>query len=451
LLSVLSPPAGFPIRFNVHLDVTVLVFVICIAVVTGILSGVAFAVHGSRADAAVVLREEAQSLAGGSGTRLRRALVAAEVAIATVVLIAATMSLRSIQRAERINPGFNADGVLLAGYDLRSVSYSTERGRLFHARVLERLRSVPGVQGVTVARSVPLGLDGFANSQVTVEGYSAGAAEDRHVRMNTVGPHYFTQMQIPLRRGRDFNERDSDSAPLVAIVNETMAKRYWKGDPVGSRFSVGDEVLQVIGVAADSKINNVSEEPRPFFYRPVLQQYRPDMVLHVRANDPALSAQVRDAVHELEPNLPVLRLYTLRTHMRASMFPQLMARTLLTALAFLSIILVLVGLCSVIAYAVSQRRRELAIRLAFGATHGQVVGLIVREGALVVAIGVTLGFAIAASLGRYASPLLLGMPPFDALAFGGASLTLIVLAMGSALLPALRARRVEPIVALRHQ
>ena len=123
-------------------------------------------------------------------------------------------------------------------------------------------------------------------------------------------------MQIPLRGGRDFTERDNESAPLVAIVNETMAKRYWKGDPVGSRFSVGDEVLQVIGVAADSKINNVSEEPRPFFYRPVLQQYRPDMVLHVRANDPALSAQVRDALHELEPNLPVLRLYTLRTHMR---------------------------------------------------------------------------------------------------------------------------------------
>jgi predicted permease len=452
LLSVLSPPAGFAIRFNVHLDVTVLVFVICVAVVTGILAGVAFAVHGSRADAAVVLREQAQSLAGGhSGTRLRRTLVAAEVAIATIVLIAATMSLKSIQRAERINPGFNADGVFLAGYDLRSVSYSTERGRLFHARLLERLRAMPGVQGVTVARSVPLGLDGFANTQVTVEGYAAAPAEDRHVRMNTVGPEYFRQMQIPLRGGRDFTDRDNESAPLVAIVNETMAARYWKGDPVGSRFSVGDEVLQVIGVAADSKIINVSEEPRPFYYRPVLQQYRPDMVLHVRASDPSLPTQVRDAVHELEPNLPVLRLYTLRTHMRTSMFPQLMARTLLTGLAFLSIILVLVGLCSVIAYAVSQRRRELAIRLAFGATHGQVVSLVIREGALVVGVGVTLGFAIAVALGRYASPLLLGMPAFDALAFGGASALLIVLAMGSALLPALRARRVEPIVALRHQ
>jgi ABC-type antimicrobial peptide transport system permease subunit len=175
------------------------------------------------------------------------------------------------------------------------------------------------------------------------------------------------------------------------------------------------------------------------------------MVLHLRATDPALSAQVRDAFHELDPNLPVLRLYTLRQHMRTSLFPQLMARTLLTGLAFLSIILVLVGLCSVIAYAVSQRRRELAIRLAFGATQRQVVGLVIREGALVVGIGVVLGVAIAASLGRYASPLLLGMPAFDALAFGAASATLIVLAMGSALLPALRARRVEPIVALRHQ
>jgi predicted permease len=452
LLSVLSPPAGFSIRFNVHLDTTVLVFVICVAVVTGILAGMAFAIHGSRADAAAVLREEAHSLAGGaSGARLRRALVALEVAIATIVLIAATMSLRSIQRAERSNPGFNPDGVFLAGYDLRSVSYSTERGLLFHTRLLERLRTVPGVQGVTLARSVPLGLDGFANSQVAVEGYTAAPAEDHHVRMNTVGPDYFKQMQIPLRRGRDFTERDNASAPLVAIVNETMAKRYWTGDPVGSRFSVGEEVLQVIGVAADSKINNVSEEPRPFFYRPVLQQYRPDMVLHVRAADPALSALVRDAVQEIEPNLPVLRLYTLRAHMRTSMFPQLMARTLLTALAFLSIILVLVGLCSVIAYAVSQRRRELAIRLAMGATERQVVCLVIREGAFVVAIGVTLGFAVAASLGRYASPLLLGMPAFDAVAFGGASLVLIVLAMGSALLPALRARRVEPIVALRHQ
>jgi predicted permease len=452
LLSVLSPPAGFSIRFNVGLDITVLVFVISVAVVTGILSGVAFAIHGSRPDAAVVLREEAQSLAGGSGgARLRRVLVAAEVAIATVVLIAATMSLRSIQRAERIDPGFNPDGVFLAGYDLRAASYSTERGRVFHSRVLERLRAVPGVQGVTLARSVPLGLDGFANQQVTVEGYAAAPAEDLHVRMNTVGPDYFKQMQIPLRGGRDFSERDNASAPLAAIVNETMAKRYWKGDPVGSRFSAGDEVLEVIGVAADSKIFNVSETPQPFFYRPVLQQHRPDMVLHLRATDPALSAQVRDAFHELDPNLPVLRLYTLRQHMRTSLFPQLMARTLLTGLAFLSIILVLVGLCSVIAYAVSQRRRELAIRLAFGATQRQVVGLVIREGALVVGIGVVLGVAIAASLGRYASPLLLGMPAFDALAFGAASATLIVLAMGSALLPALRARRVEPIVALRHQ
>lgn len=412
LLSVLSPPAGFSIRFNVGLDITVLVFVISVAVVTGILSGVAFAIHGSRADAAVVLREEAQSLAGGSGgARLRRVLVAAEVAIATVVLIAATMSLRSIQRAERIDPGFNPDGVFLAGYDLRAASYSTERGRVFHLRVLERLRAVPGVQGVTLARSVPLGLDGFANQQVTVEGYAAAPAEDLHVRMNTVGPEYFKQMRIPLRGGRDFSERDNESAPLAAIVNETMAKRYWKGDPVGSRFSAGDEVLEVIGVAADSKIFNVSETPQPFFYRPMLQQYRPDMVLHLRATDPALSAQVRDAFHELEPNLPVLRLYTLRQHMRTSLFPQLMARTLLTGLAFLSIILVLVGLCSVIAYAVSQRRRELAIRLAFGATQRQVVGLVVREGALVVGIGVVLGVAIASSLGRYASPLLLGMPP----------------------------------------
>ena len=452
LLSALSPPAGFSIRFNVQLDTTVLIFVICVAVVTGIFSGVAFAIHGSRADAAVVLREEAQSLAGGSnGARLRRVLVAAEVAIATVVLIAATMSLRSIQRAERINPGFNPDGVFLAGYDLRSASYSTERGLVFHQRMLERLRTVPGVQGVTLARSVPLGLDGFANNEVTVEGYAAAPAEDRHVRMNTVGPDYFKQMQIPLRRGRDFSERDNESAPLVAIVNETMAKRYWKGDPVGTRFSAGEEVLEVIGVAADSKIYNVSEAPQPFFYRPVLQQYRPDMVLHMRASDPALSAQVRDAFHELDPNLPVLRLYTLRAHMRTSLFPQLMARTLLTGLAFLSIILVLVGLCSVIAYAVSQRRRELAIRLAFGATQRQVVGLVIREGLLVVGIGVVLGVGVAASLGRYASPLLLGMPGFDALAFGGAAFTLIVLAMGSTLLPALRARRVEPIVALRHQ
>jgi predicted permease len=452
LLSVLSPPAGFSIRFNVHLDTTVLVFVICVAVVTGILSGVAFAIHGSRADAAVVLREEAQSLAGGvSGARLRRVFVAAEVAIATIVLIAATMSLRSIQRAEHINPGFNPDGVFLAGYDLRSANYSPERGRVFHQRVLERLRSVPGVQGVTLARSVPLGLDGFANSEVTVDGYNAAPSEDLHVRMNTVGPEYFRQMQIPLRGGRDFAERDNESAPLVAIVNETMAKRYWKGDPVGSRFSAGNDVLEVIGVAADSKIFNVSEVPPPHFYRPVLQQYRPDMVLHLRAADPALSAEVREAFHELDPNLPVLRLYTLRAHMRTSLFPQLMARTLLTGLAFLSIILVLVGLCSVIAYAVSQRRRELAIRLAFGATQRQVVGLIIREGALVVGIGVALGVAIAASLGRYASPLLLGMPAFDPLAFGGASLTLIVLAMGSALMPALGARRVEPIVALRHQ
>lgn len=453
LLSVLSPPAGFSIRFNVSLDTTVLVFVICVAVVTGILSGVAFAIHGSRGDAAVVLREEAQSLAGGAaGTRLlRRVLVAAEVAIATVVLIAASMSLRSIQRADRIDPGFNPDGVFLAGYDLRSASYSTERGRGFHLRVLERLRNLPGVQGVTLARSVPLGLDGFANTEVTVEGYAAAPAEDRHVRMNTVGPEYFRHMQIPLRGGRDFTERDNESVPLVAIVNETMAKRYWKGDPLGSRFSAGEDVLEVIGVAADSKIFNVSEEPRPFYYRPVLQQYRPDMVLHLRTADPALSAQIRDAFHELDPNLPVPRFYTLRTHMRTSLFPQLMARTLLTGLAFLSIILVIVGLCSVIAYAVSQRRRELAIRLAFGATQQQVVGLVIREGVLVVGIGVVVGVAIAASLGRYASPLLLGMPAFDALAFGGASVVLIVLAMGSALLPALGARRVEPIVALRHQ
>ncbi|CAN5787098.1 hypothetical protein BH24ACI5_BH24ACI5_16920 [soil metagenome] len=368
------------------------------------------------------------------------------------LLIAAGLFLRSLHNSQQVSPGFNPDGVLLASYDLSPNGYSEEAGIHFHRQALERVRALPGVTVASAARRVPLGFDGASTVAITVEGYVPQPNEQLNTPLNLVGPGYFATVQMPLLAGREFSEHDTKDGPAVAIVNETMARRYWnRTDVVGERFRVGASTLDIVGVVPTGKYQTLGERPRPYFYAPMAQRYPSQGVLHVRTNgDPAqLAPAVRDALASLDVNIPLYDVKTLRSHMLFATFTQRLAASMLGGFGILALTLAGIGLYSVMAYAVSQRTREVGIRMALGAQPSDVLRLIVRQGMTLLAIGLAVGLAMAFGAMPLMAPVLIGVDGRDPATFGAVSLLLALVALAASYIPARRAAAVDPMVALR--
>jgi predicted permease len=456
-LSGVNLPLPVPVA-EIAVDGRVLFFTAALAVATGLLFGAAPALQASRPDVLPVLKNEiVPSGAGrpglGGATSLRQGLVVAQIALSLVSLVAAGLFLRSLNDARRIDAGFETRSVLAMNFNLGREGYTPERGQVFYQQIAERAAALPGVQRTAIAQSAPFA--GGPLRSVMPEGSDSTTQDRILVQVNTVSPGYLETLGIPLRRGRDFANTDTAGAPLVVVVNETMAARFWPGeDALGKRFKFfGDaEFTTVIGVARDAKYNAIAEDPTPFIYQPLRQNYVPAAVLHVRAGTDAasLAAAVRGEVQRLDPTLSVFNIRTLDDQVAQSLAPLRVNVILLTIFGGLALLLASIGLYGVANYSVTQRTREIGVRMALGARPGSVVALVLGHGLLLVGAGLVVG--VVAALGLSSAipadlvPNVSTRDPWTFVVMSGLLALVALLASG---IPAWRATRIDPLIALR--
>ena len=450
------PPFLQPDAIDIHPDARVLLFTLVIALATGVLFGLAPAVQASRPDLVVELKEKTSAPTGArSPWSLRNMLVAAQIALSLIALIGAGLFLRSLQNAQRINPGFDVDRLATLSFDLGAQGYTEERGRQFQQRVLERAGSIPGVQSATLASTVPLFAGGFART-VFLEGQDASDRRaGRLVQITVASSHYLETLGIALVRGRTISDSDQPNTPSAVVINETMAKRFWPDqDAIGKRFKFfGQENFQqVVGIAKDSKYNFIGEDPTPYIYQATTQVYQPQLSLFVRAPNPqAVIGTVRGEVQQLDRNLPLTGVFTLNDIFDQSLWAPRMGASLLAVFAGLSLVLAVIGIYGVMAYSVSQRTRELGIRMALGASRADVVRLVVLQGLRLTITGVIVGLAVSFAVTRLVATLLFSVSPTDLLTFIAVPALLALAALGASYLPARRATRIDPMIALRYE
>jgi predicted permease len=453
-LPAFLPPYAAGGSFNARPDASVFAFTAALTVITTLLFGLAPSLQSSRLDLVTALKETTGMVdRGRRWVSLRHGLVVAQVALSMVALISAGLFVRSLREAYNANPGFDPHQVLLAAFDPFLSGYDESRGREFYRHLVERVRNLPGVQSSTLARRLPLTLGGIAFANVTIDGYAPAPEEDMRLNYETVGPHYFQTMRIPLVRGRDFDERDNERAQRVVVINETMAHRYWpKGGALGQRLKLTtNDWLAIVGIAKDVKNRSLSEAPQPFLYLPLFQDYRSNMILVTRtaiSPDQTVHA-MQSAVTAMDTGMPMFDVKTFEEHIGISLFLQRMAATLLSIFGLLALALAALGLYGVMTYAVSQRTRELGIRISIGAARGDVLKLILGQAVTLAAIGMAGGLLTALAVTRFAANLLYGIGPADPLTFTLIAVMLFAVAVVAGYLPARRATRIDPMIALR--
>jgi predicted permease len=456
LLWSFRPPFLQADAVDLHPDLRVLLFTIGVSIVTGIAFGLAPAVQASRPDLVVELKEKTGAPSGSNRMfSLRNMLVAAQIALSLIALIGAGLFLRSLQNAQRINPGFDAEHLAVLSFDLGAQGYTEERGRQFQQRVLERAAGVPGVQAATLASTVPLFQGGFART-VFLEGQDATDRRAGKLVQIAVGSaHYLETLGIPLLRGRALSDIDQPNTPTSVVINETMAKRFWPDqDAIGKRFKFFGQpnFNQVVGIAKDSKYNFIGEEPTPYIYQATTQIYQPQLSLFVKAPRPeAVLGTVRGEVQQLDRNLPLTGVFTLTEIFDQSLWAPRMGASLLAVFAGLSLVLAVIGIYGVMAYSVNQRRRELGIRMALGASRADVLRLVVRQGLRLTLMGVSFGLVASFAASRLIATMLFDVSPTDVVTFVAVPALLAGAALGASYLPALRATRIDPMVALRDE
>jgi len=461
LLIGFAPPSELPIHLDVSVDATVVWFTAAVAIGTVLLFALAPAAQSAPADVATTLRDAGTAGRGFGRHRLRRALVAAQVALSIALLVGAGLCLRSLDHATRMTPGFQADGVVVGWLDLFSAGYTPEEGRAFYARVIDRVRTMPGVESVSLSRRIPLGFIGGSYSDVTVDGHVKAEGEPEVVGLNYVGPDYATTLQIPVVAGRDLSADDRADRPRVALVSESMARLYWKGrDPIGGRFMFGrprkdqePQWMTVVGVIKDSKQRSLTERTQPHALIPILQFYASTSVLNVRtaAGLTTIAGPLQQVLRELDPRVPFYNVSLLSDHVKAATFQQKLAGDLLVVFGVLALALAGIGSYGVLSFLVGLRRREIGIRLAVGATRADVFRLIAGSGAKVIGAGLIAGLLLSIGVGMGLKSMLIGIEPTDPITYAGVIGVLLVVAAAACLMPARRAAALDPAITLREE
>jgi putative ABC transport system permease protein len=434
------PEMPVPLELSRGLDGRILGFTLAVSIAAGLLFGLAPALQATRPDTTSDLKDRGDSDAGGRAGRLRSALVISQIALSLVALVGASLFVRSLQNAQRIDPGFDADRLAALSFNLGAQGYSPAQAEAFHRALLERAAAIPGVTSASLSTHLPLFGGGFGRT-VFPEG-TDGSSAGTFAMTNVVGTRYFATMGIPLLKGRDLEETDRAGAPRVAVVNEAMAKRFWpQGDAIGRRFHFfGTETYEVVGIARDSKVWTIGEDPRPCAYLSFAQNEAQSVVLQVRAERPdAALAPLRRVVRELDPRLPVYGASTLRRRIELSLWAPRMAAGLLGSFGALALTIATVGLYGVMAFSVVRRTREIGLRV------------VMRRGLRLAMVGVVAGVVCGGVLGRLISSLLYSVTPWDAPTFTAVPLTLLAAALLATYLPARRATRVDPMAALRYE
>jgi predicted permease len=454
------PTMDFPLTIDLAIDWRVLLFCLGLSLVTGVLFGLVPALQATKASLVTSLRDDS-SAAGFRRSRLRNGLVIAQLAMSLILLVAAGLVIRSLQQVQLIGPGFRAERAIAMTTDLGLQGYNEDQSRSFQKQLLDRVNALSGVESASLISSLPLSLNRNSN-WIHIEGEEEKRGSEKPEAMTAeIGLRYFETMGIPLLAGRDFTERDSKDATRVAIVNETFAKRFWPGtnpvrDAVGKRFSfrgASGPWVQVVGVSRDGKYWSLGEDPQPFVYSPLTQDFDSMTTLVVRTNREPTStiAAVRGVVQTLDPNLPVFDVHTMTEHMNISLFPMRVGAAIVSGFGALALLLAAIGIYGVMAYSVTQRTREVGIRMSLGARPGDVLRLVMRQGVRLALVGLAIGLVGAWLLTRYMSSVLYGVSARDPLTFIGIPVLLSIVVVLACFFPARRAARVDPMVALRHE
>jgi predicted permease len=453
-------PASLPIRLEVPTDWRVVLFTIVASLGTGIVFGLAPALRSAKTDLTPALKYESSG-GGYKKSRVRGALVIAQMATCAVLLVGAVLCVRSLLNAQSIDPGFDTRHVAMANLDVGSVGYKEADGREFQQKLLERVRNLPGVTAASWADYLPLGSERRMGGVSATPSSAAGSAkkngapgqDEESVDMFHVGAGFFETMEIPLERGRDFTAEESEAAAKVVILNAAAARRLWPGhDAVGQQLYVGKaDMYEVVGVVKTGKYRTLSEDPRPAVYFPFGYEGRATLVART-TNDPrSLVEPIRREIQSVDAKVAPTDLETMTQYMTLPLFPARVTGILLGVFGMLALVLAMGGLYGVIAYTTSQRTREIGLRMALGAQQGDIVRLVLKHGLAMAGIGLAAGMAAAFGVTRVLSSLLYGIHADDPATLIGVSCALISVALLACYVPARRAMRVDPMVALRYE
>jgi predicted permease len=431
-------------------------FVMLSSIVVGLLFSLAPAVQAARNASAPSLHLETRSItSAGKLLSLRSGLVLLQVALSLPLLIGAVLLLRTLQNLRAVDTGFSKNDVLLASINPSLNGYSADKSRLFFDELLTRTRTLPGVKAASLATDSPLS-GGWDQNGIVVEGYTPREDEKMSVDVTYVSPDYFKTLDIPLSSGRDFNSQDTLGSPQVAIINEKMGQYFFPGqNPIGKRIGL-EKIpdMTIVGVVKDAKYVSLREPMRRHFYTPIMQQKNIlDMALQVRAGGDAdsITSAVRNQIRELDPHLPLYNVKTLASEIDQSLVQERLVTWLTTSFGVLATLLVVIGLYGVLSFSVVRRTREIGIRVALGAQRRDVFLMVIKQGMILVLAGAFIGTGVSLALSRFISGLLFGISPTNAITFVAAAAGLIIVALAACYVPARRATRVDPLVALRYE
>ncbi|MGE5326940.1 MAG: ABC transporter permease, partial [Deltaproteobacteria bacterium] len=452
-LVLLLPPQGVSTLLQGELDLRVLVLSGGVCVLSTLLFGLGPALQASGINVSSVLNSESAGVIGGRRRAwIRSGLVLVQVALSFLLLVGAGLVVKSLRSLRTSNPGFSTGDVLMTPVYLPSSAYDLQKARNFQNESLARVRTLAGVESATFARIPPFSLRDYSNAPVAVESYTSGRFEQPTADYDEIGPDYFTTMGIPLLEGRGITPADDEAAPRVAVVNETMAEKFWHGEsPIGKRMQVKDRWMRVVGVARNSKYRNFLEPPVPFFYVPLKQNpsLGATLLIRTRQTSEALAPSLARELRALDPDLDLYEVITLRTQVDRSASSQRIASALLGVFGGLALVLAAVGFYGVMSFAVTQSRRDLGLRIALGAESSDLLRHVMRRGLVLTAGGLALGVAAALATTRLLGYLLYNVSPRDPMVFGVALAIMTAASLLASLIPARRATKVDPMVALR--
>jgi len=456
LLRGLVPVLPIPVSVDFQLDWRVVLFSVVLSVGAGLISGLMPSIEMARTDLVSAIKAYPLALASRR-LRLRSALVIAQMAMSVLLVVAALLLGRSLMNAGVIDPGFATDDVAAVNFNLRLAGYDDTRGALFADAALQRIEQLPGVASAGRSLVVPLTLAGVGFGPLRRPGDQFDPGTAIFPDWNIVSSRYFETLGIGIVQGRAFTDTDRTGAPEVVIINQTLASRLFPGkNPVGQNVVHQSgpppgraRMLEVVGVARDSKYRSLGEEPRPFAYVPAAQQYDSQVWILARTRGPNVLPAMREAIQQMDGNLPLLRVGMLSELIAFGLLPQRLAAWLAAGVGLITVLLATIGIYGITAHSVAQRRREIGIRMALGARGWQVLGMVVRHAISLTGVGAIVGLAIAAAAAQLLTGFLYGIPALDPISFAGSAVLLGAVALVASLLPARRAASVNPVHALR--
>jgi len=447
---------GITIDYPGHLDWRVLALSVAVCIGSTMLFALVPAIQASHVDLSGALKSEGGGLVGGSGrSRVRSVLVFVQVALSFVLIAGTGLLLRSLVQMQNSDPGFSTRDVVVSSADLFSAGYKLDRAKVFYEQMLQRIRALPGVQSAALEGVRPFSYADYSSAPLEIEGYQPPRNEQVSADYNQVGEGYFATIGIPIVAGREFTRNDDENAPPVAIVNETTASKYWpaKKNAVGQRLKVKDKWMEIVGVAKNAHYRTKLEQPTPFFYVPVRQNFFVQNGFIIRTDQSAsaiMNALARE-IHALDPNLAPLDTISLQEQVDRMSYTQRLAVALLAIFGGMALFLASIGLYAVMSYSVSQSTRDLGVRMALGARASDVLRLVISRGLRLTTAGIVIGAIAALMLTRLMGNLLYKVSPRDPLAFGFAFVIMTTVALAACFLPAWRATRIDPAQALRNQ